>query len=56
MEPIDRCAAINVNPKTGERDINLVKSLQGGFGHINMGVLAKVTKAGYFVIGDVLGF
>jgi uncharacterized protein YcbX len=56
MEPIDRCAAINVNPQTGKRDINLVKFLQGGFGHINMGVLAKVTKAGHFAIGDVLGF
>jgi uncharacterized protein YcbX len=55
MERICRCAAINVDPQTGERDINLVNFLQGGFGHNNMGVLAKVTKAGYFAIGDALG-
>ena len=56
MEPIDRCAAINVNPQTGDRDINLVNFLKKGFGHINMGVLAKVTKTGHFAIGDVLSF
>ena len=55
MERIDRCAAINVDPQTGERDMNLVNSLQGGFGHIDMGVFAMVTKAGSFAVGDNLG-
>ncbi len=51
---IDRCAAVNVNPQTAERDLNVVKMLQGGFGHIDMGVFAKVTGAGMLAIGDTI--
>lgn len=54
-ERIDRCAAINVDPQTGKRDINLIQFLQDGFGHIDMGIFAKVKKTGYFSVGDVLG-
>ncbi len=49
---INRCAAINVNPATGERDMNLVKALKSGFGHIDMGVYAKVIKDGTIRPGD----
>ncbi len=49
---IDRCAAINVNPDSGIRDINLVKALQTGFGHVNMGVYARVASAATIRIGD----
>ena len=51
---IERCAAINVNPTTGARDQNLVKALQVGFGHIDMGIFATVTKAGSFATDDSL--
>ena len=51
---IDRCAATNVNPGTGERDLNLPKDLQRGFGHIHMGVYAAVTNAGEIAFGDEL--
>ncbi|MBT3238488.1 MAG: MOSC domain-containing protein [Rhodospirillaceae bacterium] len=51
-EHIDRCAAINVDPSTGERDRNLVKELQRGFGHVNMGVFATVKTGGSFAVGD----
>ncbi len=51
-ERIDRCAAINVNPATGERDMNLIKALKSGFGNIDMGVYAKVIEAGTIRPGD----
>ncbi len=51
---IDRCAATNVNPKTGERDLNLPKDLQRGFGHTDMGIYAAVTIAGEIAISDSL--
>ena len=49
---IDRCAATNVNPKTAERDMNIPKALQRGFGHIDMGVYAEVTAGGDIATGD----
>lgn len=49
---IDRCAATGVNPATAERDLNVVKALQQGFGHIDCGVYLSVTKAGAFSVGD----
>ena len=51
---IDRCAAINVNPKTAERDQNIVKALQMGFRHIDVGVYARVETAGTIRPGDTL--
>ena len=47
-----RCAATSVNPKTAKRDINVVKSLQRGFGHIDMGVFAWVAATGTIRQGD----
>ncbi len=49
---IDRCAAINVNPETAARDMNAIKALQRGFGHIDMGVYAKVLGGGEIATGD----
>ena len=49
---IDRCAATNVNPKTAARDMNVVKALQRGFGHIDMGVYAEVIGGGEIATGD----
>ncbi len=54
-ERIQRCVAINVNPKTGERDQNLIKALHEGFGHVDMGIFAAVTQAGAFATGDSFG-
>lgn len=52
--PIDRCLNIDVNPDTGERDIQLFSLLQKHFEHKQTGVLAKVTTSGTVAIGDVL--
>ncbi len=53
-ERIDRCAATNVNPETAERDLNIPKALQMGFGHVDMGVFAKVMVGGTINAGDEL--
>jgi uncharacterized protein len=47
-----RCAAINVNPATGERDINLLNTLKNGFGHVDLGIFATVIQGGTFAPGD----
>lgn len=49
--PIDRCGATNVNPVTAERDLNIPKDLQRGYGHIDCGVYARVIKSGLVTAG-----
>jgi len=51
-KPIGRCAATNVDPLTAERDLNIPRALQAGFGHARMGVYATVTAAGDVARGD----
>lgn len=51
-ERIDRCAATNVNPQTAERDLNIPKALQMGFGHVAMGVYGRVVASGTVHAGD----
>lgn len=54
VERIGRCAATDVNPATAERDTNIPKSLQHGFGHADMGVYARVSSGGRIAVGDTL--
>ena len=49
-----RCAATIVDPFTGNRDINIPKEINYHFGHINLGVYAKVIKSGKVSILDRL--
>ena len=51
---IDRCAATNVNPQTAERDLNIIKDLQRGYGHIDCGVYARVVEGGTVNTGDTI--
>lgn len=51
-KPIGRCAATNVDPRTAERDLNIPRALQAGFGHAHMGIYATVTEAGDVAQGD----
>lgn len=53
-ERIDRCAATNVDPATGLRDMNIPKTLKQGFGHIDFGVFADVIDGGEIAIGDIV--
>jgi len=51
---IGRCAATNVNPATGERDLNIPKALMTGFGHADCGIYAEVLAGGRIAEGDVI--
>ena len=49
-----RCAATIVNPLNGNRDINIPKEIKAHFGHIDLGIYAKVIKRGKVSISDKL--
>jgi len=51
-ERIDRCGATTVNPDTAIRDANPVKELQQNFGHIDLGIFARVLTPGTIHPGD----
>ncbi|WP_131118292.1 MOSC domain-containing protein [Lichenihabitans psoromatis] len=48
----ERCAATSVDPATGERDINVVKTLVNTVGHNLCGVYARVVQGGGIRPGD----
>ena len=45
-EPIERCAATNIDPDTSTRDMNIRMVLELGFGHVEFGVYARVIVPG----------
>ncbi len=49
-----RCAATAVNPETAQRDLNVPRLLQGGFGHLCQGLYAVVREGGEVAAGDAL--
>lgn len=54
MKRIKRCAATNVDPVTAARDMNIPRSLQDAFGHVDCGVYAEVIAGGPLAIGDAV--
>ena len=54
FKTITRCAATEVDPVTGERDMNVLKALKSGFGHVVCGVYARVLTGGRVAAGDEL--
>ncbi|MGQ0675542.1 MAG: MOSC domain-containing protein [Rhodospirillales bacterium] len=54
IKRIQRCAATHVNPETAARDMNVVRALQRGFGHADMGIYARVLDDGEIARGDAL--
>jgi hypothetical protein len=54
-ERIDRCAATNVDPSTGARDLNIPLTLRKIYGHIDCGVLLRVTRGGTLELGQAIG-
>ena len=52
VKRIERCAATNVNPETGDRDLNIPLTLQRGFQHPDTGIYADVVEGGEVAIGD----
>ena len=53
-ERIDRCAATNVDPNSGLRDLNIPLALRKSFGHIDCGVLLRVTRGGELEVGQAI--
>lgn len=51
-----RCAAIDVNPETAERDTHLPKALKRHFGHVDLGIYLEVLADGTLAVGDRLEF
>lgn len=54
LKRIDRCGATNVDPATGARDMQIPKTLQGGFGHVDCGLYAEIVGGGTLRAGDTL--
>jgi uncharacterized protein YcbX len=54
VEIIGRCAATEVNPDSGERDLHMLKTLQQGFSHTKCGIYARVTAGGRIKKGDTV--
>ena len=51
---IVRCAATDVDPQTGIRDLNLPQSLMRRFGHADCGIYAEVIAGGDIAPGDAI--
>ncbi len=54
MERKKRCAAINVDPETGSRDMSLPRTLDAGFGHEDCGIYARVSADAVITEGDLV--
>jgi uncharacterized protein YcbX len=51
---IERCAAANVDPTTGARDLEIPKALMRAYGHFDCGIYAQVVGGGPLAEGDRL--
>jgi uncharacterized protein len=49
-----RCAATDVDPANGARDMAIPAALQRGWGHMDFGVYAKVATSGLIAAGDAV--
>jgi uncharacterized protein YcbX len=52
VKRIVRCAATNVDPATGIRDLEIPKTLMQRFDHMDCGVYAEILSQGEVSIGD----
>lgn len=55
VKRIVRCAATNVDPVTGIRDLAIPDTLMKTFGHADCGVYAEILTDGEIAVGDRLG-
>jgi uncharacterized protein YcbX len=53
VKRIVRCAATNVDPDTGIRDLAIPDALQRAYGHADCGIYAEVLTAGEMAVGDM---
>jgi uncharacterized protein len=54
VKRIQRCAATDVDPDTGLRDLAIPKTLLQSFGHSDCGIYAQVVRGGEVAVGDAL--
>jgi len=52
VKRITRCAATEVDPATGIRDLTIPRTLMDNFGHADCGIYAEVIAGGEIAIGD----
>jgi uncharacterized protein YcbX len=52
VKRIVRCAATNVDPATGYRDLEIPNTLMRTFGHADCGIYAEVVAPGTIAVGD----
>lgn len=52
MEPITRCRATEVDPETGDRNVDTLAALFKNWGHRDFGVFARVSQSGNVDVGD----
>ena len=56
IKRIVRCAATNVDPDIGIRDLSIPDTLMRSFGHADCGVYGEVVEGGDIAVGDELGY
>jgi hypothetical protein len=54
LKRIVRCAATNVDPDTGMRDLSIPNTLMQTFGHMDCGIYAEVLEGGEIKPGDAV--
>jgi uncharacterized protein len=54
VKRITRCAAVNVDPDLGVRDLEIPQALMRRLGHIECGIYAEVIEAGTVGVGDTV--
>jgi uncharacterized protein YcbX len=52
VKRIVRCAATEVDPGTGIRDLEIPRTLMKAYGHADCGVYAEVIEGGPIAVGD----
>ena len=51
IEPVGRCAAINVDPDTADASQNHLRTMLQIYGHTNFGMFARIVKQGTLIQG-----
>jgi uncharacterized protein len=54
LKRTERCAATDVDPDSGLRNIRMVNTLERAFGHHDCGVYARISRSGVIRTGDRL--
>jgi hypothetical protein len=54
VKRIVRCAAVNVDPETAQRDLAIPQALQRRLGHADCGIYAEVIEGGTIADGDTI--